>query len=516
MSYKNYSSNTSESDLNELSFSLCDSNDEQEIHYEELGELKNAMIIGSDRNFKNLHLLNGTQTIVASTSESLVTTTFMNTTTTTTTTSSRSMVSSSLSPEGKLTMNKDGTERKGLTTTKHDRRMAKQMTERKRRDRINALLDNLRTLILKLLHKNPRHHRKLEKADILELVVSFLKKELNQNRLKTTLFESQQQQQQLQNNCRLMYPFQNSNYPTKIESSSSAVPLVYPNNNHHHHQNYYYPNRLLTSIPQSSSHQSINNYYFDKNNDHHNNNHSSKINNYPLYNYTQQNITSTDSTIPYQSSYTQQQQQHQHHSLPTTNYSQLINYQPSIMFTSTDDLNKENQYITGNEHLQTDPNVLIKKDTSYYPTCNCDENMPEQDVERQPLNPLNNNNNNNDNNLIGQHSYYQSNPTVISRSYLQQQHHHIQSTPHSKMYPDLLNSHLNYKSSIMKDENYSKSNLNNHYTNGNQSFGSLNHGKNNSDDSKNNNNNSSVLTMNNERICLTESTSFERLWRPYV
>uniref|UniRef100_A0A095C4R6 BHLH domain-containing protein n=1 Tax=Schistosoma haematobium TaxID=6185 RepID=A0A095C4R6_SCHHA len=32
--------------------------------------------------------------------------------------------------------------------------MAKQMTERKRRDRINALLDNLRTLILKLLHKN--------------------------------------------------------------------------------------------------------------------------------------------------------------------------------------------------------------------------------------------------------------------------------------------------------------------------------------------------------------------------
>ncbi|KAA3677217.1 uncharacterized protein DEA37_0006539 [Paragonimus westermani] len=64
--------------------------------------------------------------------------------------------------------------------TKGDRKTAKQLTERKRRDRINALLDTLRGLILRLLHKNPRHHRKLEKADILELVVSFLKRELNQ------------------------------------------------------------------------------------------------------------------------------------------------------------------------------------------------------------------------------------------------------------------------------------------------------------------------------------------------
>ncbi|KAF7249483.1 hypothetical protein EG68_10498 [Paragonimus skrjabini miyazakii] len=99
---------------------------------------------------------------------------------------------------------------------KGDRKTAKQLTERKRRDRINALLDTLRGLILRLLHKNvsdlqllcfmysilinlgldsirywsgpnvcdrcrsPRHHRKLEKADILELVVSFLKRELNQ------------------------------------------------------------------------------------------------------------------------------------------------------------------------------------------------------------------------------------------------------------------------------------------------------------------------------------------------
>ncbi|THD22517.1 hypothetical protein D915_006639 [Fasciola hepatica] len=70
----------------------------------------------------------------------------------------------------------------GNARAKHDRRTAKQLTERKRRDRINALLDTLRNLILRLLRKNPRHHRKLEKADILELVVSFLKRELQKSR----------------------------------------------------------------------------------------------------------------------------------------------------------------------------------------------------------------------------------------------------------------------------------------------------------------------------------------------
>ncbi|VDP91902.1 unnamed protein product [Echinostoma caproni] len=72
-----------------------------------------------------------------------------------------------------------------VTRAKSDRRTAKQLTERKRRDRINALLDTLRTLILRLLRKNPRHHRKLEKADILELVVSFLKRELHKSRHQT-------------------------------------------------------------------------------------------------------------------------------------------------------------------------------------------------------------------------------------------------------------------------------------------------------------------------------------------
>lgn len=42
----------------------------------------------------------------------------------------------------------------GHVRAKHDRRTAKQLTERKRRDRINALLDTLRNLILRLLRKN--------------------------------------------------------------------------------------------------------------------------------------------------------------------------------------------------------------------------------------------------------------------------------------------------------------------------------------------------------------------------
>ncbi|TPP65907.1 hypothetical protein FGIG_00402 [Fasciola gigantica] len=42
----------------------------------------------------------------------------------------------------------------GNARAKHDRRTAKQLTERKRRDRINALLDTLRSLILRLLRKN--------------------------------------------------------------------------------------------------------------------------------------------------------------------------------------------------------------------------------------------------------------------------------------------------------------------------------------------------------------------------
>lgn len=148
MSHINYSSNTSESDLNEISFSLIDSNEEQEISYEEVEELKNELIFETER---RRELLKNAQTVVT-TSGSLSTTTMAIT--------SSSPPMSSFSPQKQLPLSSSQltsyseTNRKCLATTKHDRRMAKQMTERKRRDRINALLDNLRTLILKLLHKN--------------------------------------------------------------------------------------------------------------------------------------------------------------------------------------------------------------------------------------------------------------------------------------------------------------------------------------------------------------------------
>ncbi|OON20241.1 Helix-loop-helix DNA-binding domain protein [Opisthorchis viverrini] len=100
------------------------------------------------------------------------------------------MFSSATASDGQATPRRCKTER-GTTGApekregKSDRKTAKQMTERKRRDRINALLSTVRTLILRLLHKNPKHHRKLEKADILELVVSYLKRELNKTRRTT-------------------------------------------------------------------------------------------------------------------------------------------------------------------------------------------------------------------------------------------------------------------------------------------------------------------------------------------
>lgn len=157
MSHINYSSNTSESDLNEISFSLIDSNEEQEISYEEVEELKNELIFETER---RRELLKNTQTVVT-TSGSLCSLSLSTTTMAiTSSSSSPPPPMSSFSPQKQLPLSSSQltsyseTNRKCLATTKHDRRMAKQMTERKRRDRINALLDNLRTLILKLLHKN--------------------------------------------------------------------------------------------------------------------------------------------------------------------------------------------------------------------------------------------------------------------------------------------------------------------------------------------------------------------------
>lgn len=55
------------------------------------------------------------------------------------------------------------------------RRQTKPIMEKKRRARINNSLDELKRLILDALKKDPARHSKLEKADILEMTVMYLK-----------------------------------------------------------------------------------------------------------------------------------------------------------------------------------------------------------------------------------------------------------------------------------------------------------------------------------------------------
>ncbi|CAH8585296.1 unnamed protein product [Heterobilharzia americana] len=330
MSHVNYSPNTSDSDLNEISFSLFDSNEEQENIYNEVEQSREEKI----GNVKNLQMLISKQTNVSPSG-------FL-------CTSSLSPPSTSVTQQHKWSINNQLNENTEKTkkcdnSAKHDRRMAKQMTERKRRDRINALLDNLRTLILKLLHKNPRHHRKLEKADILELVVSFLKKSYIRLVLKQ----------------RIMAPIHNS-------------------------------------------------------------------------------------------------------------------YQPVMLISTEDDINKENQLPTDRHH-DCYKSTLVKN-LNYYPSCYYD--TLEQNAIRQPLNILNNDNNNNSYNQIYQQTQLK------------------QSTPQFKLYPDILNSHLNEEKITVQDENYPKCYMYS-YNDTNQSL-------------------QSFTSLDSRRAFSTESTNHETLWRPYV
>ncbi|RWS20402.1 deadpan-like protein, partial [Leptotrombidium deliense] len=61
------------------------------------------------------------------------------------------------------------------------RKATKPIMEKRRRARINHSLDELKSLILDALHKDPSRHSKLEKADILEMTVRYLQNTQNQN-----------------------------------------------------------------------------------------------------------------------------------------------------------------------------------------------------------------------------------------------------------------------------------------------------------------------------------------------
>ncbi|CAG9800437.1 unnamed protein product [Chironomus riparius] len=60
-------------------------------------------------------------------------------------------------------------------TASDTRRSNKPIMEKRRRARINNCLNELKTLILDAMKKDPARHSKLEKADILEMTLAFLK-----------------------------------------------------------------------------------------------------------------------------------------------------------------------------------------------------------------------------------------------------------------------------------------------------------------------------------------------------
>uniref|UniRef100_T1GSP0 BHLH domain-containing protein n=1 Tax=Megaselia scalaris TaxID=36166 RepID=T1GSP0_MEGSC len=62
-----------------------------------------------------------------------------------------------------------------MSKTQHYRKVTKPLLERKRRARMNHYLDELKDLIVETMEAQGEHVTKLEKADILEMTVSYLK-----------------------------------------------------------------------------------------------------------------------------------------------------------------------------------------------------------------------------------------------------------------------------------------------------------------------------------------------------
>nr|CAH8864766.1 unnamed protein product [Trichobilharzia regenti] len=511
-----YSPNTSESDLNELSFSFFDSNEDEEGEEEaeqleeggeeinsneEMGMSKEKQSTSGVNNNSLQVLVNNKQPTNIPSSGSLFT-------------SSVSLLSSASNPpaqcigdpkswstiSSQMNTEQFDKKKKCVNSAKIDRRMAKQMTERKRRDRINALLNNLRTLILKLLHKNPRHHRKLEKADILELVVSFLKKELNQTRGKmsssvnpTTIISSQQPNS-------LPILLKPTKYPAKLESCSSS--LIHPQSSSLNHS------ELFPLLNQP------NNYHFVKNNNH---NVASKIS-YPLNDsIIQQYPHLYTSMYPYDNLPCREPCQ----SLAASHYSTpLTTYQPVMLISPTedvDDINKENRVSMMNKNHNYFTN------TNYTPSC-CYSNdtLDQCSIIRQPMNTLNNNNND--------YYHYANNQAYSSQVQLKQSPESMMRMMMTKLYPDILNNHhLPGEQIAIQGENcYKCCYLSSTLPDDGQS--SQNFIRNNENYNYNCNCNCSnpVVTLNNRRMHSSSSSSstsssgesttnhLTTLWRPYV
>ncbi|EDV93676.1 enhancer of split mdelta protein [Drosophila grimshawi] len=67
-----------------------------------------------------------------------------------------------------------------MTKTQHYRKVTKPLLERKRRARMNLYLDELKDLIVDTMDEQGEQVNKLEKADILELTVNYLKTQQQQ------------------------------------------------------------------------------------------------------------------------------------------------------------------------------------------------------------------------------------------------------------------------------------------------------------------------------------------------
>lgn len=68
---------------------------------------------------------------------------------------------------------------KFMTKTQHYRKVTKPLLERKRRARMNLYLEELKELIVDTMEQQGEHVNKLEKADILEMTVSYLRNQKN-------------------------------------------------------------------------------------------------------------------------------------------------------------------------------------------------------------------------------------------------------------------------------------------------------------------------------------------------
>ncbi|XP_030376354.1 enhancer of split mdelta protein [Scaptodrosophila lebanonensis] len=76
-----------------------------------------------------------------------------------------------------------------MTKTQHYRKVTKPLLERKRRARMNLYLDELKDLIVDTMDAQGEQVSKLEKADILELTVNYLKAQ-QQQRAATPISEA--------------------------------------------------------------------------------------------------------------------------------------------------------------------------------------------------------------------------------------------------------------------------------------------------------------------------------------